>query len=225
MGRGISIFALSSLMFSAIAFGQDKAKPAADSAELPKCAVMQDDTMTLNVRTTTADGPVYFCCPECVDKYAKDPAKYAENVKAQRAALAKRPHVQVADPVDGKPITKSVMLTSGTNKIYFASEDNKKKYEAAPDKYKGGLLNSYSYQTTCPMMGEPIDPTASVELADGTRVYLCCNKCAGKLSGDPAKYSKKLMAMGIMLDMDKINAEAAKAGAGEKKEEKKSGQP
>lgn len=227
MRRSISILAFSGLLLSGMVFGQDKekGKPAADAAELPKCAVMADDTIALNVKTNTPDGPVYFCCPECVDKYAKEPAKFADAVKTQRAALAKRPHVQVADPVDGKPVTKSVILTSGTDKVYFASEDNKKKYEAAPDKYKGGLLNGYTYQTTCPLMGEAIDPTAFVDLADGSRVYLCCKKCPSKLTADPAKYSKKLMAMGIMLDMDKINAEATKAGAAEKKDEKKPTKP
>lgn len=217
----LGILALSAFAYGGMAFAQDKGKAA--GPELPHCPVMGEDSISLNTHTSTPDGPVYFCCSECVEKYTKDPAKYADKVAAQRAALAKLPHVQVSDPVDGKPIAKSVMLTKGTDKVYFATEDNKKKYEATPDKYKGGLLASYSYQTTCPIMGEAIDPAAYVDLADGSRVYMCCKKCAGKLTGDPASYAKKLAAVGIVVDVDKLNAGAKKSEG--KSEEKKPSKP
>lgn len=222
----LSMIALSGLLTSGAALAQDKKTE--KGPDLPKCPVMAEDTISLNVRTTTPEGPVYFCCTECVDKYAKDHAKYADKVKTQREALAKLPHVQVADPVDGKPVDKSIVSSKGADKVYFASEANKKTYEASPDKYKGGLLNGYTYQTTCPMMGEAIDPAAYVDLADGTRVYLCCKKCAGKLSGEPEKYAKKLASMGIMLDMDKIEAAGAKGGDAKKeapKDDKKPAKP
>jgi YHS domain-containing protein len=50
-------------------------------------------------------------------------------------------------------------------------------------------------QTTCPVMGEPIDTTKYVDYKD-KRIYVCCSNCIEKVKKNPEKYIKKLERMG-----------------------------
>jgi len=49
-------------------------------------------------------------------------------------------------------------------------------------------------QTTCPVMGNPIDKSIFVE-HEGRKVYLCCQACVAKFKAEPEKYLLKLPAM------------------------------
>jgi YHS domain-containing protein len=165
----------------------------------PKCPVMKEDPIDLSISTPTPEGPVYFCCKDCIDEYKAAPAKYADAVKAQRKALAPLPKVQVTCPVSGKPVDKKAFVEENGRKIYFCCTNCPAQYEKDPAKYKEKLANSYSYQTKCPVMGGDIDPKAFMELSDGRKVYFCCNGCEKKLVEDPAKYLPALEAQGINL--------------------------
>jgi YHS domain-containing protein len=46
-------------------------------------------------------------------------------------------------------------------------------------------------QTTCPVMGGPINKAIFVEY-QGKKVYFCCNACPDVFKADPAKYIAKL---------------------------------
>jgi len=46
-------------------------------------------------------------------------------------------------------------------------------------------------QTTCPVMGGPINKAIFVEY-QGKKVYFCCNGCPATFMADPAKYVSKL---------------------------------
>jgi YHS domain-containing protein len=46
-------------------------------------------------------------------------------------------------------------------------------------------------QTTCPVMGGPIDKNVFVE-HQGKKVYFCCPACVEKFQADPEKYLAKL---------------------------------
>jgi YHS domain-containing protein len=50
-------------------------------------------------------------------------------------------------------------------------------------------------QTTCPVMGEPIDKNLYVDY-NGKRIYVCCVNCVDKVKKNPEKYIKKLESMG-----------------------------
>ena len=54
-------------------------------------------------------------------------------------------------------------------------------------------------QTTCPVMGEPINKKYFVDYK-GKRVYFCCNMCPPKFNADPETYMKKLQAEGVELE-------------------------
>lgn len=178
-------------------------KSATEAAALPNCPIM-DEPVDFGVSTMTDEGPVYFCCEACIEKYTKEPAKYVDKVKAQRAALAKMNRVQVKCPLTGKPISKDAKVEADGQAVYFCCPKCLDAYKKEPAKYKAKLAASYTYQTKCPVSGEAIDPAAFVDLADGSRVYCCCTKCIEKLKADPGKYADKLAAQGTHLNMKKF---------------------
>jgi len=172
---------------------------------LPMCPVT-NEPVDFNVSTTTADGPVYFCCPGCIKTLQKDPAKYADKVAAQRAALAKMPRIQVTCAIDDQAIDKNAFIEQGGKQIYFCCDNCKAKYEADPAKYKAQLAASYTYQTHCPVKGGEIDPAVSTKLPTGQRVFFCCKGCEGKFLKNPAEYAPKLAAQGYPVDIEKLQA-------------------
>ena len=195
--------------------GQDKGGEKVAPAKLPLCPVM-GDPVDFNVKTMTKDGPVYFCCPMCIEKFEDQPAKYADRVAKQRAALAKLDHVQVNCPVTGNPIDGKTSIMSGGQRVSFCCPDCVAKYEKDPAKYAAKLLAGYTYQTRCPVTGEKIDPTVYLDLPTGERVYFCCKSCEGKLLKDPAKYAENLEKQGVPIDAKKVKEALAK-GAGHEK--------
>jgi YHS domain-containing protein len=182
-------------------------KPA---AALPHCPVMDDEPIDFASSAPSDEGPVYFCCRDCIPKYQSDPAKYAAKVAAQRKALAARPKVQVSCPVSKDPVDREVFAENGGQKVFFCSKACADKYKAEPGKYAAGLANSYTYQTTCPVMGKEIDPKAFTTTAGGARIYYCCKGCDKKLLAEPAKYLPKMVAQGFHFEAKDLPPAAPK---------------
>ncbi len=177
----------------------------------PNCPVM-DEPIDFTVSTATDDGPVFFCCSGCIEKYNKNPEKYAKKTAAQRAALKDRPKIQVACPISKKGIDPKVFIVQEGQRVNFCCTDCVGKFEKDPGKYQTGLANSYTYQTKCPVMNEAIDPGSFSVLPTGQKIYYCCDGCGDKLMKNPAKYAAKLAAQGVNIDVKKILA-AGKKGA------------
>jgi YHS domain-containing protein len=55
-------------------------------------------------------------------------------------------------------------------------------------------------QTTCPVMGEPIDKNLYVDY-NGKRIYVCCANCIDKVKKNPEKYIKKLESTGQSVEI------------------------
>lgn len=180
--------------------GQQEQKPAA----APLCPVMGDPVNFL-ARTMLADGPVYFCCPKCIEKVKQDPDKYRDKIAAQHALLASREHVQVTCPLSGKAVDPAVYTRYRGQKVYFCCAKCKGKFEADPDKYRGKLLGSYSYQTRCPVSGRRIDRQVSLEVPGG-KIYFCCKGCPARFKQNPERYLKNLEKQGVQIDADKLKS-------------------
>ncbi len=180
-------------------------------AAVPKCPIM-DEPANLALGVATDDGPVYFCCEGCIPKYQKDPGKYAAKVAAQRRALADRAKVQVTCPVSKEPVDQKVFVESNGKKVYFCCKGCAGKYQGNPAKYAAALAGSYSYQTTCAVMGGQINPQVSTTLSTGETIYYCCPGCDKPLRNDPAKYNKNLAAQGILVNWAAVKkADSAKS--------------
>lgn len=174
-------------------------------AALPACPVM-GETVDFSVKALTDDGPVYFCCDMCIPKFKKDPAKYAEKLAAQRAALARLDRIQVTCPVDGRNVDGKLAADVGGQRIAFCTRDCQAKYADHPGAFRAKLADSYTYQTRCPISGERIQPDAFTDLSSGQRIYFCCASCGDKLLKDPAKYAPKLEEQGVRIDPKKVTA-------------------
>ena len=167
------------------------------SAAAVKCPVM-DTPVNFLMSTETPEGPVFFCCARCIDKYKAEPEKYSSQVADQRKSLADMPRVQVACPVSGKDVKKKTFTEADGQKVYFCCGSCLKKFTDSPDRYQAALANSYTYQTLCPVMEKEINPSVFMETRAG-KVYFCCKMCDEKLVSNPEKYLPKLEAQGIKL--------------------------
>lgn len=176
--------------------------------ELPMCPVM-GEPINLAVSVPTDEGPVFFCCKDCVSKYQANPAKYATKVAAQRKAMAARPKVQVTCPVSKEPVDQDVFVESNGKKVYFCCKGCVNKYQRDPSKYAAALANSYTYQTKCPVMGEEINPKAFTTAANGMNIYFCCKGCDKKFFADPAKYAPNLVAQGFTVNPKEMAHDAS----------------
>jgi YHS domain-containing protein len=182
-----------------------KKAPAGDkkvTAAQINCPVM-GDAVNFYVHTDTSEGPVYFCCNKCIEKFNGNKAKYETKAAEQRKLLAELPKTQVTCPVSGDPVDPKVSTDYNGEKVQFCCKKCVEPFTKDAAKYKAKLAASYTYQTKCPISGEPIDPKASAKMPAGETVYFCCTKCAAKMKADPAKYAKSLQKQGYELDLEK----------------------
>jgi YHS domain-containing protein len=193
---------------------EEKGEKKAEKPAMPLCPV-SGKPIDFGVSVMAEDGPVYFCCPACPEKYKADTKKFADKVAEQRKALAAMPKVQVTCPVSGKMIDKKVFIEKDGKKIYFCCKDCPAPYEKDPAKYAAKLAGAYTYQTKCPVTGEDISPGAFATLDTGMKIYFCCGGCIPKFEKDPAKYTPKLKEQGITLDPAKIKIVKSEMGKGE----------
>lgn len=61
----------------------------------------------------------------------------------------------------------------------------------APVEVKADAPDYLPGQTTCPVMGNPVDKTIFT-LHKGKKVYFCCKPCIEKFDAEPEKYVPKL---------------------------------
>ncbi len=166
---------------------------AADEAKdkAPALCPVSGEPVDKKVFTESDAGRVYFCCKGCIGKYKADPDKYAAKVFQQQGIIGP-PRVQVACPVDGKPVDKEISVEHGDHAVQFCSEPCRERFTKAPDQYMKNFYHAFTTQTRCPVMDDPINPAMYVDLAPHQRVYVCCKKCVGKFQKNPAKYGANL---------------------------------
>ncbi len=113
---------------------------------------------------------------------------------------------QTTCPVMGGPINKKHFADHNGTRVYFCCPACSKAFAKDPERYikkledEGVTLEKAPVpQTTCPVMGGPINKKHFAD-HDGKRVYFCCPACSKEFAKDPAKYIKKLEDEGISLE-------------------------
>ncbi len=93
-------------------------------------------------------------------------------------------------PVMGKPIDFSVSAATKDGPAFLCCkrcagrfEGNPAKYDAKVKDQRKALAKFDRVQVTCPISGNPIDPTAFAEIK-GQKIYACCKDCVGKIESD-----------------------------------------
>jgi YHS domain-containing protein len=159
-----------------------------------QCAVMHD---AIPARATSLDyaGVRYpMCCASCVDPFKKDPAKYLKPDALKDKVVG----VSLFDPTTGLRIepkdAKGGFADFQGIRYHFATAEGKTAFAAAPARFAANPTNEMLY---CSVMGHAIKDYASaggyVDHA-GTRMYVCCSGCMGKLKADPATHAEKAKA-------------------------------
>ncbi len=115
----------------------------------------------------------------------------------------KNAKVQTICPVMGKPIDKKLYVDHNGERIYVCCKGCIKPVTKNPEKWikkieaTGATVEKIATaQTTCPVMGKPIDKKLYVD-HNGERIYVCCQGCIGIIKKNPEKWMKKLEAKGV----------------------------
>ena len=85
--------------------------------------------------TDYAGWRVYFCCPDCIDSFRKDPEGYLGKMKAEGILPARAPKPQTLCPVLGGEVNRDTYGDYKGKRVYFCCEQCKIKFEAAPAVY------------------------------------------------------------------------------------------
>jgi YHS domain-containing protein len=202
MFAAVAGFGLS--LFAGAAMAQDRAKPE------PKPAAKQDEKKDVKKddkkEAKAAEGPVcpvsnepidqktfvryqgqrvYLCCSDCTAEFNKSPEKFAKAIKAQWDAMPAH-RAQIKCPVTGEKINPAVFVEEPHYDLCFANEDAKAKFTKDRKSYESKLADCFTYQTKCPVSGNPIKPGFSKDIG-GKTVYFCCGSCPTKANEETAK--------------------------------------
>lgn len=128
---------------------------------------------------------VYMCCSDCTAEFNKSPEKFAKAIKAQWDAMPVY-RAQVKCPVTGEKINPAVYVEEPRYDLCFANEEAKAKFTKDRKAYEAKLADCFTYQTKCPVSGNPIKPGFTKEIG-GKTVYFCCNGCPSKANEETAK--------------------------------------
>lgn len=134
---------------------------------------------------------------------------------------------QTTCPVMGGAINKNLYVDYKGKRIYVCCEGCIAEVKKDPEKYikklaemgqgveivavpKAATKKALAPQTTCPVLGTPIDKHLFVDYK-GKRIYVCCSDCIAEVKKDPGKYIKKLEDMGqgveVLADIPKTPAQ------------------
>lgn len=194
-----AVAAFAGSVLSPSAFAQDRVakpqeKPAAKQEEKkdakpdakagPLCPVM-NEPIDPKVFVRYQGQRVYLCCSECTPEFNKSPDKFAKGIKAQWDAMPAR-RAQIKCPVTGEKPSPTVFVEEARYDLCFANEEAKAKFTKDRKAYESKLAECFTYQTKCPVSGNPIKPGFSKEIG-GTTVYFCCGACPSKANEETAK--------------------------------------
>jgi YHS domain-containing protein len=124
------------------------------------------------------------------------PALNAEDKKeANKAEIPEGYKAQETCPVMGGKLTKESYADYQGQRVYFCCPGCEEPFMKDPDKYFEQAAKDKvvfeNVQTTCPVMGNPIDKKFFTYYK-GRGIYFCCADCVEKFKADPGKYMKNL---------------------------------
>lgn len=162
---------------------------------LPKCPVGAAP-VNFAISQATDQGPLYFCCSHCIQKYASHPETYSVQSAQQREALADRPRIQIrCQGCGAKLATKVLPARSGETPVFCTSACRGRHRSNPPE--LSSVAARYTYQIKCPVSGNLIDPGHSATMRGGFEVFFCSSACQSRFLDAPTTYAKNLAAQGI----------------------------
>jgi len=90
-------------------------------------------------------------------------------------------------PVSGGPVSEKFRTEYKGQFVYMCCEGCLNEFNKNPESFVAKMSkeerDAIAINETCPVSGEPIDKTKSVEL-EGRKVYFCCDHCLEKYKKD-----------------------------------------
>jgi YHS domain-containing protein len=90
-------------------------------------------------------------------------------------------------PVSGGPVTEKYRTEYKGQYVYLCCEGCVNEFNKSPETFVAKMTKedqeAVKANTVCPVSGEPIDKTKSVEF-EGRKVYFCCDHCMDKYKKD-----------------------------------------
>jgi hypothetical protein len=126
---------------------------------------------------------LYFCSPQCRDRFVQDPKRYDKDLTASGSP----PNAGVIDPVCGMAVGAGE--AAGTidyhdQRFTFCSANCQDRFREHPDLFASMRSlplpaegPAFPVDPICGMTVDPDDPGARLDLPEGT-VYFCCQPCA-----------------------------------------------
>ena len=159
------------------------------------CPVMGKPLPAKSKWTVVEGQLIYVCCPPCIPKIQREPAKWLAKVDASYAAAAMsqddiRIAAQQICPVSGKklgsmgePIKRKV----GKEEVFLCCKGCAK---GQINREHWGTIhaNFKKAQGICPVMKKPLPANPKWTVVDGQIIYVCCPPCTKKIEADPKKY-------------------------------------
>src|SRR5437867_4470445 len=90
-------------------------------------------------------------------------------------------------PVSGGPVSEKYRAEYKGQYVYMCCEGCLKEFNQSPDKFVAKLSKedqeAIKTNEVCPVSGEPVDKTKSLEF-EGRKVYFCCEHCVEQYKKD-----------------------------------------
>ncbi len=172
------------------------------------CPVMGKPLPAKSKWTIVQGQLIYVCCPPCIEKIQREPAKWLKKIDQQYAA-SRNPltdELKIASqqicPVSGKKLGsmgQPLKTRIGKEEVFLCCKACRKG-KVNKDHWNTIHANFKEAQRICPIMGKPLTPNAKWTLVKGQIVYVCCPPCTRKIESDPttnltrvaAEYSKSI---------------------------------
>ncbi len=127
----------------------------------------------------------------------------ATAMAAEAPAAAPAITLQTTCPVMGGPINRKLYVDHEGQRIYVCCAGCIDAVKKDPAKALRTLADAgvtvAKLQTTCPVMGGPINRKLYVD-HEGQRIYVCCAGCIDAVKKDPAAHIKAMEAKGVALE-------------------------
>jgi len=108
-------------------------------------------------------------------------------VSAAADDTAKKPVTNKLCPVSGSPVSEKYRAEYNGQYVYVCCEGCVNEFKKNPEPFVAKMSKEerelIKINEVCPVSGEPIDKTKSLEF-EGRKVYFCCDHCIEKYKKD-----------------------------------------
>ncbi len=132
----------------------------------------------------------FVCCKGCIARFEKNPKEgFTRGLSLHEG---KAVAISLFNPIDGMRIEAKDAVAYADHqgvRYYFAKADEKKTFEASPEKYAKIAETESLWCPYCQLEDAKYEDAIGYGDYNGVRYYFYCPECGELLQKDPAKYA------------------------------------